>query len=248
MGSGNVASVLVRNFAKRSIKVTNIIARNSRRGQLLADECGAVWSEDWNDSVPEDDIVISAVKDSAAAGLWSKCDFGDRLVLHTAGTLDMEVLKPFARNYGVLYPLQTISASRDMDFSGVPLLIEGSSADNLSRIRELAALVSENVREVDSGTRKKLHLAAVFANNFSNLCFRIAWEMLEQQQLEPELLLPLIDETCAKLHAAAPSKAQTGPAVRWDENVMKKHLEMLAEEKELSEIYQIMSREIHRRS
>ena len=94
----------------------------------------------------------------------------------------------------------------------------------------------------------QLHLAAVFANNFSNLCFRYAWEIAQKGGVDPELLLPLIDESCAKVHHLPPAEAQTGPAVRWDENIMQKHLELLANMPETAAFYRLASSEIHRLS
>ena len=247
LGAGNVAAFFLHNMLKHGIRVERIIARDAEKVQALAAGTGTAWSTDFSELGDEGNIIVSAVKDSAARELWSRCDFGGRLVLHTAGTLPIDALKPFAPDCGVLYPLQTISARRVIDSRNVPLLIEANDEKNLARLKILAEALSENVREVNSDSRKKLHLAAVFANNFSNLCFHIAWEMLEQQQLDPEILLPLIDETCAKLHTIPPALAQTGPAVRWDENVMNFHLDMLKDDPELAELYRVLSAAIHRR-
>ena len=114
-------------------------------------------------------------------------------------------------------------------------------------MRSLASLISEKITEADSAVRGKLHLAAVFANNFSNLCFHIAWELAQKEGLDPKLLLPLIDESCAKLHTLTPAEAQTGPAVRHDKNVMAKHLALLENMPETAAVYRLLSAEIYRR-
>ena len=248
LGSGNVAAFLSRNISARGMKVERIVARNAAKGKSLAAEIGASWEEHYSGSNDENTIIISAVKDSAAQTLWEECDFKNNLVLHTAGALPLSALQKYAKNCGVLYPLQTISEKRPIPSPQVPFFIEGNSEENLARIKEVAEILSPMVQVCDSAAREKLHLAAVFANNFANLCFRMAWEIAEKEGLPPQLLLPLIEETCAKLRTLSPHDAQTGPAVRWDENIMAKHLELLKEMPEKAAFYTTASAEIHRRS
>lgn len=247
IGSGNAAAFLCRNLHRSGVKIEGIIARNADRGRLLASEAGTVWKNSFVPPESENTIIISAVKDSGAQGLWQKCSFGNNLVLHTAGSLSLADLVPYARNCGVLYPLQTLSSAKITESAKVPFLIEANSKENLEKLRKLAETLSPAVRVCDSETRQKLHLAAVFANNFSNLCFHIAWELAEKAGLPPEILLPIIEESCAKLHHLSPAEAQTGPAVRWDENVIQKHLELLADMPETAALYRLASAEIHRR-
>ena len=248
IGAGNAATVFALNLAKRGLGPARIVARNPARAEALAARAKCPWSTDFADLGTPDSIVISAVKDSADLELWSKCSFGPRLVLHTSGTQGLETLAPFAVNYGVLYPLQTLSKARELDLTRVPLLIEANTPENLARIRALAEQLSSHVLEKDSLSRRKLHLAAVFANNFANLMFRMAREIAEDTGVDPELLQPLIDETAEKLHAMSPDEAQTGPAVRWDENIMREHLRMLAGKPELAELYRNLSEAIRQRS
>ena len=247
IGSGNAASFLCRSLHCAGVKIEGIIARNPERGKLLAAGAETQWKSSFVPPESEKTIIISAVKDSAAQELWQKCSFGGNLVLHTAGALSLKDLAPYARNCGVLYPLQTLSASRIIESVKVPFLIEANSKENLARLRQLAAALSPMVQECSSETRKKLHLAAVFANNFSNLCFQIAWELAEKAGVAPEILLPIIEESCAKLRHLSPAEAQTGPAVRWDENIMQKHLELLADMPEAAALYRQASAGIHRR-
>lgn len=248
IGSGNVAAFLCRNLLKCGVTVGRIISRNALKGEALAAETNALRQESFTPCKDPETIIVSAVKDSAAQELWEKCDFGKNLVLHTAGALPLSALKVFAPNCGVLYPLQSISASSIIESGKVPFLIEADSSGNLERVRALALALSPHVQECSSEKREKLHLAAVFANNFSNLCFRMAWEIAEKEGLPPELLLPLIRETCDKLKRLPPAQAQTGPALRWDENIMAKHLSLLSDMPETAEFYRLASREIHRRS
>lgn len=246
IGSGNVAAFLARSFHSKDVRIERIISRNSEKGKALAAETNSLWSNDLTFFGAPENIIISAVKDSAAAEVWSKAVFKNHLVLHTAGTLSLSDLQPYTSHCGVLYPLQSITASRAPGSFTVPFLIEADTPENLEKIRHLAQKISDNVTVADSSVRGKLHLAAVFANNFSNLCFRIAWELAENEGLDPRVLLPLIDESCAKLHTLSPAEAQTGPAVRWDENVMNKHLSLLEKMPQTAEIYKLLSSEIHR--
>ena len=247
LGAGNVASFLLHAFKANGVAVERIIARNEEKVSTLAAETGTAWSCDFSDLGSSESIVISAVRDSAAQELWSRCDFGGRLVLHTAGALPLSALKPFAARCGVLYPLQTISAKDLPASSSVPFLVEADTPGDLKIVKSLAAKLSPQICECTSRKREKLHLAAVFANNFSNLCFRMAWELAEKEGLPPELLLPLIEETCRKLHHISPAEAQTGPALRRDKNVMQKHLELLADMPEYAAFYRLASSEICRR-
>lgn len=248
IGAGNAATVFALNLARRGLGPARIVARNAARAEALAARAKCPWSTDFTELGSPEAVVISAVKDSADLELWSRCPFGSRLVLHTSGTQGLTALAPFAANCGVLYPLQTLSKARELDLTRVPLLIEANTPENLARVRSLAEKLSSHVLEKDSLSRRKLHLAAVFANNFANLMFRMAREIAEDTGVDPELLQPLIDETAAKLHAMSPDEAQTGPAVRWDENIMREHLRMLAGKPELAEFYRNLSEAIHQRS
>lgn len=247
IGSGNVAAFLCRSFQQTGIKVERVIARNESAGKALAAETGSLWQREFSPSEEKETVIISTVRDAAAQEVWSRCQFKDNLVLHTAGSLPLSALAPYAANCGVLYPLQSISAQSLIDSRRVPFLIEANSAENLQKVRTLARRLSPMVRECSSGSREKIHLAAVFANNFSNLCFRMAWELAEKEGIAPELLLPLIEESCAKLRTLSPAEAQTGPAVRNDKNVMQKHLELLQDMPETAAFYRLASQEILRR-
>ena len=248
IGSGNAATFFARNISARGLKIECIISRNRETGSALAAKVNSRWESDFTALGSDENIIISTVKDSAAQEVWSKCPFGNRLVLHTAGSLPLSVLANYAPSCGVLYPLQTLSKARELDSVKVPLLIEANTPENLEKLKKFASELSQSVTEVPSEKRAKLHLAAVFANNFSNLCFRMAWELAEKEGLAPEMLLPLIEETCEKLRTLSPHAAQTGPAVRWDENVIGKHLQMLQKTPETAKFYELASCEIHRRA
>ena len=156
----------------------------------------------------------------------------------------MEILKKYSTNHGVFYPLQTFSKNKSLLFEGIPLLVEGSSPGVEKSLLELGEKISGNVHLVHSQGRRTLHLAAVFACNFSNYLYSVASDLLKEQGLSFDLLKPLIRETAMKLESQSPAEAQTGPAARGDMNIIARHLEMLSGKPQLEEIYKILSQEI----
>ena len=141
--------------------------------------------------------------------------------------------------------MQTFSKQREANFEEVPFFLEANSPQNLSLLQEIAGGLSPKVYNASSEQRKYLHIAAVFACNFSNHMYAICQHLLQAQHLPFESMLPLIDETARKVHELSPVEAQTGPARRYDENVINRHLNMLEEEPKLAEIYRLLSEHIH---
>ena len=168
--------------------------------------------------------------------------------VHTAGSMPMALFAGHAKHYGVCYPLQTFSKTRAVDVSKVPFFIEGSDAETEERLCQLAERLSTSVQRLSSEKRKSLHLAAVFTCNFVNHLYVLGGELLAKEGIDARLLLPLIDETAAKVHDMSPLAAQTGPAVRYDENVIQKQLAQLEADSTKWEIYALMSQSIHQHS
>ena len=200
------------------------------------------------EELPQDaDVYIIAVKDSALQDVIRqltnllKTKNDAPLIVHTAGSMPLSVFEGYAENGGVFYPMQTFSMEREVDFREIPLFIEGKD----KRIRELAESISEHVYELSSDDRKYLHLAAVFACNFTNHCYTLAAEVLEKKGLPFDVMLPLVDETARKVHELHPHDAQTGPAVRGDENVMNAQAALL--DGRNKEIYELLSKSIQER-
>ena len=194
------------------------------------------------------DIYIIAIKDDAVTQLVKQLHLNNKLVVHTSGSLPMHVLKPASTNYGVFYPLQTISKDKTTDFLRVPICIEGNSKANEKILMELADSLSEEVHLINSEKRKALHLAAVFACNFSNHLFVLAADLLKRNKLPFKLLLPLIQETVDKLNYGPPSKMQTGPAIRRDKKIVLMHLQMLDKDPELKKLYKLLTESIQNKA
>ncbi len=246
MGAGNVATHYSRHFYSRGFTITTIYSRTLSRAGRLAAEVGAKATDRPEEvpsssdfyllCLPDGEVIRTAARMKGHRGIW----------IHTAGALPLRELSDIHPLSGVLYPLQTLSRERSVDLGKVPLLIEGSTGEVTARIRELAETISSDVRESDSAARLVVHLAAVFASNFSNHMVRIAQEILSGAGADPGLLDPILEETCSKMREMGPAAAQTGPALRGDEGTMKKHLELLERYPEWRKLYTFMSRDIGR--
>ena len=193
------------------------------------------------------DLYIVALKDNVLESIIpSLCkNKSDKYFFHTAGSMSVDIFKGYAKHYGVLYPMQTFSKQRIVDFKVIPCFIEASDVSAKSILQQLCDSISDRVYELSSDNRKYLHLAAVFACNFVNHCYEISSGILNKNDIPFDVMLPLIDETAKKVHEMKPKDAQTGPAVRYDENVISRQMQLLNGTPLNKEIYQLMSKSIH---
>ncbi len=191
--------------------------------------------------IPDDaDIYLIAVSDTAIAQVAEEIGDVKGLVVHTAGSVSLDVLPQ--RRRGVMYPMQTFSKDREVDMSRVPFFVESDT--DLDTLLKLANTLSNHVTVADYETRSTLHLAAIFCNNFTNRMMAIADSILQEHGIPFCTMLPLIEETVDKVHGMSPHNAQTGPAARWDVEVMNKHLGMLTDSR-TKDIYRLISQDIH---
>ncbi|HYX07908.1 MAG TPA: DUF2520 domain-containing protein [Bacteroidales bacterium] len=243
LGAGNVATHLGRAFKNAGYKIVTVYSRTIISAASLGGELNVPFTDNPVD-VPEADIYVISVRDDAIETLLTKLNFGDGLVLHTSGAMPIDIFKVYTKNYGVFYPLQTFSRFKDLDFKKIPVLVEADSKESLKLLTSLASSVSNIVQEASSDQRKKIHLAAVFACNFSNHMLAICYKILSDDGLDAQLLNPLVIETFQKALSDNPSNVQTGPAVRGDTNTMKKHLKMLNSYPAFQKIYTFVSESI----
>jgi len=244
LGSGNVATQLGRAFKMAGQTIVQVWSRNMDHAKKLADTLASVAISDINDIDLSADLYIIAVKDKAISDLAAKLNIGDKLIVHTSGSTSIHVLDRVSSHTGVFYPLQTFSKNKAVDFRSVPIAIEASNPEDLAAIRAIADRLSERVTELSSAQRKALHVAAVFACNFTNHLMAISQKLLEAENLEFDLLRPLIAETVAKVQLYDPETVQTGPALRGDSEIISSHLIMLEEKPELQELYKLISQSI----
>ena len=245
IGAGNVATCLGVALQQAGWEITQVYSRTEASASELANRLQVPYVTSVEEVCTDADIYIVAVKDDALPELIPELVKGRYgLFVHTAGSVPMDVWKGHALCHGVLYPMQTFSKGKVVDFHSVSFFLEGDGVETLIMLRKLACSLSEKVYNATSAQRAYLHMAAVFACNFANHMYALSARLLEKNGLPFEAMLPLIDETVHKVHLMLPDAAQTGPAVRKDFQVLEKHLAMLAEEPELCEIYRMISNSI----
>lgn len=246
IGAGNLATHLGKALHAAGHDMVQVFSRTMQSAETLASLLDAEPLTDMAQVRDDADVYIFSVKDSALEQLISQLCGGEKKVfLHTAGSMPMSVFRGKALHYGVLYPMQTFSKQREVDFSIIPCFIEANDEFALKQIEGLAGQISHRVYQLSSEDRKYLHLSAVFACNFANHCYAASQELLQQHGIPFDVMLPLIDETAAKVHGMTPKEAQTGPAVRYDENVIGKQMQLLENQPYFQKIYDCMSKSIH---
>ena len=228
--------------------ITGVYSRTVEHAKELAGVLDAP-AFDRIEALPESDIYLTMLSDDALMQLAPAIVKGREkaLFLHTAGSIPMDMWKDAgARRYGVLYAMQTFSKGVQVDWEQVPVFIEGSSGTELGTVHELALSLSPNVMPLSSRGRKKLHVAAVFACNFTNRMYAISEQLLSEEGVPFSVMLPLVRETARKVESISPSEAQTGPAVRGDRKVVNEHLELLKDNPEYADIYRLVSTDINK--
>lgn len=267
IGAGNLATHLGKALHAAGHDMLQVFSRTMQSAETLASLLDAEPLTDIAQVRDDADVYIFSVKDSAlvqlvaqlcrheadglvedgAVNALRKAKKGEheRVFLHTAGSMPLSVFKGMAQHYGVLYPMQTFSKQREVDFSIIPCFVEANDEFAQKQIEGLAREISGRVYQLSSEDRKYLHLSAVFACNFANHCYAISQELLEEHGIPFDVMLPLINETAAKVHEMKPKNAQTGPAVRYDENVIDKQSKLLENHPHFKKVYDSMSKSIH---
>lgn len=248
IGAGNLATNLGKALLNAGHDILQVYSRTIESAEALATLAGGAPVTDLAKVRDDADLYIVSVKDSVVGELLPQLCKGKetKTFLHTAGSLPMNVFEGMAMHYGVLYPMQTFSKAKEVDFSVIPCFIEANDKFAHEMIESLAHELSHRVIELSSEDRKYLHLSAVFACNFVNHCCSISQEILQKHGIPFDVMLPLIDETAAKVHKLSPREAQTGPAVRFDEGVIRNQSQLLRDNPLLKDIYERMSMSIHR--
>lgn len=244
IGAGNLATQLGLALRKEGYSIAEVYSRSKKNANQLSKKLKAKPIIDLKKLSKEATIYIIAVKDDAIASVAKQLKLKDQIVVHTSGSVSIAALKPCSKNIGVFYPLQTFSKEKEADFRTIPICIEGNNKYSASTLEYFAKSISSNVKNIDSLQRKKIHLAAVIACNFSNHLFAIAEDLLKKEKLSLDLLRPLIAETAEKVMEESPKKNQTGPASRNDKKTMEEHLKLLSDDKDLQKLYSLLSKSI----
>lgn len=244
IGSGNVATALGTAFSHCGINVLEVFSANVDNSKLLAEKINCNYVEKIEKLNTVSDLYIIATTDNDISNVIPKLKIEDRVVVHTSGSQSIEIFNNHFQNFGVFYPVQTLTKDKKVEFRKVPICIEGSDEKTSELLIQLAKRISNNVVELNSEQRQYLHLTAVTVNNFTNLLYNIAYEVLNEKDIDFSLLHPLIKETAIKIQSVNPHAAQTGPARRKELSTINKHLELLDQYPEYKEIYNLLSTQI----
>jgi predicted short-subunit dehydrogenase-like oxidoreductase (DUF2520 family) len=244
IGAGNVASHLVRGFTDKGCHLLQVYSLTGISAKLLADKYDAGYTDALSDVRQDADFYIVAVPDSAIPAVLREFTVTDKLIFHTAGTSGLDVFDNRFSDFGIMYPFQTITRDAELDLESIPFLIEAGNERSLGKIKEIAGLISENVIACDTSFRQTVHLAAVFACNFTNHMYALSNDILKEKGIDPKILEHLIEETFRKSRRMDPVEAQTGPASRNDESTMEKHIKMLEGNPLMQKIYTFTSQSI----
>lgn len=244
IGAGNVASHLAKALFTAKLQIVQVWSFHNENAVTLAHQVDAKAIGNLNDLDLQADVCLIAVKDDAIGDIANRLAGFKGLIAHTSGAVNMNVFANGFENYGVFYPLQTFSKAKKVDFSKIPICLEANSDVALQLLKNLGNKLSNTVTAVNSEKRKVLHLAAVFACNFTNHLYALAEEILAANAIDFDIIRPLISETASKVQEALPLEVQTGPAIRNDEVTLSKHIELLQKQPQLLEIYKTLSESI----
>ena len=257
VGAGNVATHLGQALQRAGHHILQVYSRTEASASELADLLSCNWTTELDKISADAQLYLFCVRDAVLEELARKVytylrnnaspghnqnEGPGALFVHTAGSMSIDLFPSIRR--GVFYPMQTFSKQRPVQFSEIPVFVQSNTDEAM--LLSLASQLSDHTFILDEKRRRRLHLAAVFACNFANHMYDLSARILEDADIPFNVMLPLIDETARKVHQLSPSQAQTGPAARYDTNVMRHHLELLTDERD-KDIYKLLSKSIHDR-
>ena len=242
IGAGKVGKALATIFKSAGHQIHQVFSRKLDHAKALADLTGSEPTNDIHLIKKDADVYFLAVKDDAILELANSLNVNEKIVVHCSGATPLSIFEDIHKNYGVFYPLQTFSSDIEPDFSELPICIAANNVETEETLIKLAKTICPNIYQINEAQRKNLHIAAVFANNFSNYLYTIAEDICIRSEVDFKILLPLIKQTVRKIELSKPSEAQTGPAIREDYGTIENHLETLKKEApEYLNLYQLMT-------
>jgi len=241
IGTGNVASVFGKAFKMAGHTILQIVGRDSMAASRLAYELDTFSTNYWSQLDKTADVYIIAVSDNSIATVANELKLTGKIVAHTAAAVPKDVLKNVSEHYGVFYPLQSLRKEM-AELPVFPVFVDGSDSKTKVALEKLArSIAGEKVAVAGDADRLKLHIAAVFVNNFTNYLYTLAEEYCKKEGLDFKLLQPIIEETALRTKSASPGDVQTGPAIRHDSETIQKHLLMLQQYPKLQQVYKFLS-------
>ncbi|MFT5165592.1 MAG: putative short-subunit dehydrogenase-like oxidoreductase (DUF2520 family) [Saprospiraceae bacterium] len=248
IGAGNVGHHLGHRFFEKGVQVDQVFSRKITKARKLAKAINASPINNLSQLGRDADLYIIAVHDDAIEEVAKQLSplIEKRLVAHTSGAVASVILKPYFKNYGCFYPLQTFSITKKADFEALPLCIYSPQKANLKKLERIAEIICPNVYEINDPQKSALHVAAVFVNNFTNHLYSIAKQLTAKEDINFDILKPLILETADKIQQHDPREMQTGPARRGDKKTIQNHLHLLRGHPDWEELYQLFSQAIEK--
>lgn len=240
IGSGNVATHLIKAFSDN--ETVDLIQVYARKKENLYPFIAAEKIIDNLSDLKEADLYIIAVSDDALENIYNQVSVQNKLVVHTSGSFNFQSIANKNKK-GVFYPLQTFSKNKKLDFKTIPICIEAENETDFAILEKIAHSISDKIYKIDFEQRQALHLAAVFVNNFVNHLYQIGNAICDKNQIDFEILKPLIKETASKINFLSPEEAQTGPAKRHDFKTIERHLNFISN-KNQKNIYQLLTQSI----
>ncbi|MGC9150452.1 MAG: Rossmann-like and DUF2520 domain-containing protein [Microbacter sp.] len=244
IGAGNLGWHLASHLAEADLTIRQIVSRTPEHARKLGQLVNASYTTNMAEIEPDADFYIYAVPDDLLPAIIQQNPVKTGIHCHTAGSLPINLFENQVENYGIFYPLQTFSKQKQIEFYNIPILLEANNKKTLSALQKLANQLTNKTLQSTFQQRQQLHLAAVFACNFSNHLFAIAEQMMNRVNLSFDLLIPLIQETVEKATQLKPLQAQTGPASRNDMKVIETHLSLLEHDERLQSLYRLFTENI----
>lgn len=243
LGSGNTATVLAKLMTHYQHRIVQVWSRSFSNAQTLAQETGAEAISSLSQITADADVCVLAVSDDAIAGIASQLRLKKKVLVHTAGSVSINVLKNASPNYGVLYPLQSLRKEAT-SLPVIPFLVDGNSDEVKVFLHDFAKQLSGNVALAGDEQRLHMHLAAVIVSNFTNHLYAVTEAYCRQHELEFNMLFPLIQNVADRLQEGSAFDLQTGPARRNDAATIEKHLNLLKNDEQLYRLYQTITNSI----
>jgi predicted short-subunit dehydrogenase-like oxidoreductase (DUF2520 family) len=243
IGSGNTATVLSKLILANGFQISQVVSRNIKHAETLANALSCSAADFLSPMDETADIYLIAVSDKVIHEVINYIPKNNKLILHTAGSVSIKVLENVSNQYGVLYPLQSLR-KEIANTPDIPFLIDGNNQEVIDMIMQIGKKISNQVAFANDEKRLKLHLAAVFVNNFTNHLYTLASDYCKKEQLEFDLLKPLIFETANRLKSVNPNDVQTGPAIRNDVSTIERHDKLLENYPDLKEMYAYFTKQI----
>jgi predicted short-subunit dehydrogenase-like oxidoreductase (DUF2520 family) len=248
LGAGNVGYQLSWHLHNAGHQIVQVFGRQMASAKFIGNLMDIPCTDKIDDITSDAEIYLLSVNDDAIQDVARHLQLGDKVIAHTSGTVPVKILKDASTNYGIFYPLQTLSKNVSVDFGVIPICINASNDFTMKTLKDLALTLTSKVVETNDEKRLAIHIAAVFANNFTNHLFSVSQMILEKSGLSFEIFKPLINETVRKIQNHDPLNVQTGPAVRHDEHTIERHLGFLREDGRFELLYKVLTDDIQKYS